>query len=99
VRDEYPRAELSAADGTFEKWVKEIVQRVEGNPPRLELPLDLQATAFQRRVWAGTAENSARHHANLYPGGQVFGKPQGGSRGRTGLRYKSCLDRCSVPSR
>src|SRR6202040_1998912 len=30
---------------------KEIVQRVEGNPPRLKLPLDLQATAFQRRVW------------------------------------------------
>jgi AraC family transcriptional regulator of adaptative response/methylated-DNA-[protein]-cysteine methyltransferase len=51
LRDEYPLAELSAADGTFEKWVKEIVQRVEGNPPRLELPLDLQATAFQRRVW------------------------------------------------
>jgi AraC family transcriptional regulator of adaptative response/methylated-DNA-[protein]-cysteine methyltransferase len=51
LRDEYPRAELSAADGTFEKWVKEIVQQVEGNPPRLELPLDLQATAFQRRVW------------------------------------------------
>jgi len=51
LRDEYPQAELSAADGSFEKWVKEIVQRVEGNPPRLELPLDLQATAFQRRVW------------------------------------------------
>ena len=51
LRDEYPRAELSAADGTFEKWVKEIVQQVEGNPPRIELPLDLQATAFQRRVW------------------------------------------------
>ena len=51
LRDEYPQAELSAADGTFEKWVKEIVQQVEGNPPRLELPLDLQATAFQRRVW------------------------------------------------
>jgi AraC family transcriptional regulator, regulatory protein of adaptative response / methylated-DNA-[protein]-cysteine methyltransferase len=27
------------------------VERVKGNPPRLELPLDLQATAFQRRVW------------------------------------------------
>src|SRR5229473_1482728 len=51
LRDEYPQAKLSAADGTFEKWVKEIVQQVEGNPPRLELPLDLQATAFQRRVW------------------------------------------------
>jgi len=51
LRDEYPQAEISAAEGSFGQWVKEIVQRVEGNPPRLELPLDLQATAFQRRVW------------------------------------------------
>jgi AraC family transcriptional regulator, regulatory protein of adaptative response / methylated-DNA-[protein]-cysteine methyltransferase len=51
LRDEYPRAELSQAGGEFDKWVKEIVERVEGKPPRVELPLDLQATAFQRRVW------------------------------------------------
>lgn len=51
LRDEYPQAEISAGGGAFEQWVKEIVQRVEGNPPRMELPLDLQATAFQRRVW------------------------------------------------
>jgi AraC family transcriptional regulator of adaptative response/methylated-DNA-[protein]-cysteine methyltransferase len=51
LRDEYPQAEISAGGDSFEQWVKEIVQRVEGNPPRLELPLDLQATAFQRRVW------------------------------------------------
>jgi AraC family transcriptional regulator, regulatory protein of adaptative response / methylated-DNA-[protein]-cysteine methyltransferase len=51
LRQEYPRAEISSAADNFGRWVKEIVQRVEGNPPRLELPLDLQATAFQRRVW------------------------------------------------
>ena len=51
LKDEYPRAELFPADDSFERWVKEIVQRVEGKPPRMELPLDLQATAFQRRVW------------------------------------------------
>jgi AraC family transcriptional regulator of adaptative response/methylated-DNA-[protein]-cysteine methyltransferase len=51
LRDEYPQAEISAGGDSFEQWVKDIVQRVEGNPPRLELPLDLQATAFQRRVW------------------------------------------------
>jgi AraC family transcriptional regulator of adaptative response/methylated-DNA-[protein]-cysteine methyltransferase len=51
LKDEYPRAELVPADDSFERWVKEIVQRVEGKPPRIELPLDLQATAFQRRVW------------------------------------------------
>lgn len=51
LRDEYPRAKISPGSDSFARWVKEIVQRVEGNPPRLELPLDLQATAFQRRVW------------------------------------------------
>ena len=51
LREEYPRAEISPAADSFERWVKEIVQRVEGKPPRIELPLDLQATAFQRRVW------------------------------------------------
>src|ERR1700730_4652000 len=51
LKDEYPRAELSPAGNSFERWVQEIVQRVEGKPPRIELPLDLQATAFQRRVW------------------------------------------------
>ena len=51
LQAEYPRADISPATDSFERWVKEIVQRVEGNPPRVELPLDLQATAFQRRVW------------------------------------------------
>ena len=51
LRQEYPRAEIAPATDTFERWVKEIVQRVEGKPPRMDLPLDLQATAFQRRVW------------------------------------------------
>src|SRR5262249_53097147 len=51
LRDEYPRAEIVAAKGAFSDWVDEIVARVEGNAPRRELPLDLQATAFQRCVW------------------------------------------------
>lgn len=51
LRQEYPRAEISPAGDSFGGWVKEIVDRVEGKPPSVELPLDLQATAFQRRVW------------------------------------------------
>jgi AraC family transcriptional regulator of adaptative response/methylated-DNA-[protein]-cysteine methyltransferase len=51
LREEYPRAEIAPATDSFQRWVREIVQRIEGQPPRLELPLDLQATAFQRRVW------------------------------------------------
>jgi AraC family transcriptional regulator of adaptative response/methylated-DNA-[protein]-cysteine methyltransferase len=51
LREEYPRAEIAPATDSFQRWVQEIVQRIEGKRPRLELPLDLQATAFQRRVW------------------------------------------------
>src|SRR5260370_773551 len=51
LREEYPRAEIAPATDSFQRWVREIVQRIEGKQPRLELLLDLQATAFQRRVW------------------------------------------------
>ncbi|HLK04330.1 MAG TPA: bifunctional DNA-binding transcriptional regulator/O6-methylguanine-DNA methyltransferase Ada [Candidatus Acidoferrum sp.] len=51
LREEYPKAEIVPAKTGLEKWVKEIVSRTEGNPPKQELPLDLLATAFQRRVW------------------------------------------------
>jgi AraC family transcriptional regulator of adaptative response/methylated-DNA-[protein]-cysteine methyltransferase len=51
LRQEYPRAEIAEAPDTYQRWVKEIVQRIEGKPPQVDLPLDLQATAFQRRVW------------------------------------------------
>jgi AraC family transcriptional regulator, regulatory protein of adaptative response / methylated-DNA-[protein]-cysteine methyltransferase len=51
LRNEYPRAEiLGAAEGN-ERWLKEIICRVDGSAPSMELPLDVQATAFQRRVW------------------------------------------------
>jgi len=51
LRQEYPRAEIRQSPGQHEQWIQEIVQRVEGDAPSLDLPLDVQATAFQRRVW------------------------------------------------
>jgi AraC family transcriptional regulator of adaptative response/methylated-DNA-[protein]-cysteine methyltransferase len=51
LRQEYPRAEIAPATDSFQRWVREIVLRIEGRQPHVELPLDLQATAFQRRVW------------------------------------------------
>jgi AraC family transcriptional regulator of adaptative response/methylated-DNA-[protein]-cysteine methyltransferase len=51
LREEYPSAEITPAGMADQKWIKEIVQRIEGKQPSMELPLDLQATAFQRCVW------------------------------------------------
>lgn len=51
LRKEYAKAELVRATDGNDSWLKEIVHRVEGNAPSVDLPLDVQATAFQRRVW------------------------------------------------
>ena len=51
LHEEYPRAEIGRSVSGNDRWLGEIVRRVEGNAPSLELPLDVQATAFQRRVW------------------------------------------------
>ncbi|MDE3109128.1 MAG: bifunctional DNA-binding transcriptional regulator/O6-methylguanine-DNA methyltransferase Ada [Acidobacteriota bacterium] len=57
LRKEYPGAELvsDAADsgnaGSLGKWVNQIVDHLRGREPHLDLPTDVRATAFQRRVW------------------------------------------------
>jgi len=37
--------------GTLEGFVDAMLSYLEGREPHLELPLDIRATAFQRRVW------------------------------------------------
>jgi AraC family transcriptional regulator of adaptative response/methylated-DNA-[protein]-cysteine methyltransferase len=51
LREEYPHAEIAPAKESYQRWVAEIVRQIEGKPSSLELPLDVQGTAFQRRVW------------------------------------------------
>ena len=51
LRKEYPHAEIRGGLGEGSKWVRAIVQHLAGSNPRLDLPTDVVATAFQRRVW------------------------------------------------
>ena len=51
LREEYPQAEISAAAKTYQGWVREIVEQIDGRSAGRELPLDVQGTAFQRLVW------------------------------------------------
>jgi len=48
---EYPAAALSRDDGALASWTKTILSHLAGREPRLDLPLDVQATAFQWQVW------------------------------------------------
>jgi AraC family transcriptional regulator of adaptative response/methylated-DNA-[protein]-cysteine methyltransferase len=51
LRKEYPRAEIRRDRNGLEGWVGKILQHLRGREPNLDLPTDVQATAFQRRVW------------------------------------------------
>jgi AraC family transcriptional regulator, regulatory protein of adaptative response / methylated-DNA-[protein]-cysteine methyltransferase len=51
LRREYPNAEIVHDTRMQSKWVQEIVQHLAGSNPKLDLPTDVVATAFQRRVW------------------------------------------------
>jgi AraC family transcriptional regulator of adaptative response/methylated-DNA-[protein]-cysteine methyltransferase len=50
---EYPRAEVARApDGDLARWLEALLAHLDGVRPLESLPLDVRATAFQRRVWS-----------------------------------------------
>jgi len=55
LKDEYPRAALSADPGKLSVWTSAILAHLDGRRPGLDLPLDVQATAFQWQVWQALA--------------------------------------------
>lgn len=51
LAQEYPRAQIRRDNKRIARWVRVVLMHVNGQAPDAELPLDVQATAFQRRVW------------------------------------------------
>jgi len=48
---EYPSAEIHRADSMLTDPVDKLLNYLSGKHPNLQLPLDIQATAFQWQVW------------------------------------------------
>jgi AraC family transcriptional regulator of adaptative response/methylated-DNA-[protein]-cysteine methyltransferase len=51
LQDRFRNAQLLGGDREFEAWVAKVVGFIEAPKVGLDLPLDLQGTAFQQRVW------------------------------------------------
>jgi AraC family transcriptional regulator of adaptative response/methylated-DNA-[protein]-cysteine methyltransferase len=49
--NEFPAAEIHHDEKPLHSAVKAIVEHLKSKTPRIDLPLDIQATAFQRQVW------------------------------------------------
>src|SRR6266850_1234908 len=52
---EYPAATIATDTGALSTWTTAVLAHVSGRQPRLDLPLDVQATAFQWQVWQALA--------------------------------------------
>jgi len=51
LRREYPFAARKRQDDDLKGWNRQILEHLRGNRLNQSLPLDIQATAFQRKVW------------------------------------------------
>jgi AraC family transcriptional regulator, regulatory protein of adaptative response / methylated-DNA-[protein]-cysteine methyltransferase len=55
LRREYPAARIAPMAEPhapeFNRWIEALESHLKGVKPRLDLPLDIRATAFQMRVW------------------------------------------------
>jgi AraC family transcriptional regulator of adaptative response/methylated-DNA-[protein]-cysteine methyltransferase len=56
LQDRFPQATLIGNDPEFEQLVAKVVGLVESPGVGLDLPLDVQGTAFQQRVWQALQE-------------------------------------------
>jgi len=52
LKREFPFAVRRREDAVLAGFVQQVVNRISGTEPAPSLPLDIRATAFQRRVWS-----------------------------------------------
>ncbi len=73
---EFRKAEITEAPETLSHSIQSILNYLEGKQPNVQLPLDVQATAFQRRVWKALQEipyGTTRSYSEIAEG---IGEPQ-----------------------
>jgi AraC family transcriptional regulator, regulatory protein of adaptative response / methylated-DNA-[protein]-cysteine methyltransferase len=73
---EFPGAALARDEAGLGAYVEPIVRHLSGKLPHLALPLDVRATAFQRRVWQELQRIPAGRTASYRDVARRIGKPK-----------------------
>jgi len=76
LQDQFPKAEIIGCDGEFEDWIAQVVGFIEAPAVGLHLPLDVQGTAFQERVWRALREIPPGTTASYTEIAQRIGAPE-----------------------
>src|SRR5258708_34452968 len=75
LREEYPAAEIHRDDVALGPWVRALLGHLAGEEPHLDLPLDVQATAFQWRVWSELRRIPFGQTRSYREGARALGQP------------------------
>jgi AraC family transcriptional regulator of adaptative response/methylated-DNA-[protein]-cysteine methyltransferase len=65
---EYPNAGITRDSGQLARWTRQVLDHLAGRVPRIDLPLEVRATAFQWQVWEALAAipyGSTRTYADI----------------------------------
>ncbi len=73
LQNQFPYAEFRENDPTFADWVERVLAFVETPQQGLNLPLDIQGTAFQQLVWKALQEVPAGSTASYGDIAQAIG--------------------------
>lgn len=76
LAERFPQAQLKTADPGFEAVVKQVIGYIETPSNTLNLPLDIQGTAFQKRVWQALRGISAGTTASYIQIANQIGSPK-----------------------
>jgi AraC family transcriptional regulator of adaptative response/methylated-DNA-[protein]-cysteine methyltransferase len=76
LQERFPKAKLIGGDSEFEQWMAQVVGFVEAPQLGLDLPLDVQGTAFQQRVWEALRKIPAGSTASYTEVARRIGAPQ-----------------------
>jgi len=76
LREQFPAARVVEGDEAFAASVAEVLAFLDDPGRGLDLPLDIQGTAFQRRVWTALQEIPAGQTASYGAVAARIGQPQ-----------------------
>jgi AraC family transcriptional regulator of adaptative response/methylated-DNA-[protein]-cysteine methyltransferase len=75
LQESFPQADLAGGDVQFEELVSQVVTFLERPGRGLGLPLDIQGTAFQQRVWSALGQIPPGSTASYAEIAAQIGKP------------------------
>jgi hypothetical protein len=97
---DYPAADIIRDDAPLALWTRALLKYLDGDPAALDLPLDVEGTSFQQRVWnylRSIPYGSTSTYGEIARKARLRGERC--SCRRPSLRHQPCLFSDSVPPR